>query len=231
MNQIPHKSRQNGFRSFTICGRSDWGFSLIELLVVIAIIAVLGSLILPALARSKEMARATHCSGNLRQIGIAAELYSQDTDQDLPGSAHGRLSWLASLQPYCTTNVYKCLNDRRNVRLYSYSLNDFLVTGLIPGLDFSSRLRIPSPSATMLMTEKADNYRGGDHFHFGDPFDGGYGPDQFDLQVAVRRHSASANYLYIDAHVERTPAHSVHAKLTNYGSRFIIPSGHLPKNR
>lgn len=59
-------------------------FTLIELLVVLAIIGVLASLLLPALARAKGLARSTACLSNLRQIGVALNLYVQDHDNRLP---------------------------------------------------------------------------------------------------------------------------------------------------
>ena len=58
------------------------GFSLIELLVVIAIIAVVSAILLPALSQSKQSAWRVECAGNLRQLGMATQMYWNENSQN-----------------------------------------------------------------------------------------------------------------------------------------------------
>jgi len=73
-------SPQSGHRLSSIDPRQ--AFTLVEMLVVIAIIAILAAMVLPALARGKATARRAACESNLRQLGLAAELYWGDNNGD-----------------------------------------------------------------------------------------------------------------------------------------------------
>lgn len=76
------------------------GFSLIELLVVIAIIAILASLLIPALGMAKAQAKRVACSSNLRQIGISWRIYLGDNDSRFPDAREIKQSLPGGYKPW-----------------------------------------------------------------------------------------------------------------------------------
>lgn len=90
------------------CDEDRRGFTLIELLVVIAIIAILAAILFPVFLSAKDMAKASKCSNNLKQLGTALQTYLQDNHERMPFQA----SWdepFDQFKPGVATNWAKAL--------------------------------------------------------------------------------------------------------------------------
>ena len=100
------QENQHSYRSLSgrTLRRRRAGFTLVELLVVIAIIAILAAILFPVFAQAREKARQTACLSNMRQMGLAVTMYTQDYDETFPLAAtltpQGFLNWHHLTDPY-----------------------------------------------------------------------------------------------------------------------------------
>lgn len=174
--------------------KGNAGFTLIELLVSIAIIGILASILLPVLSKTRELARRTLCTSNLKQIGMGINMYANDNNGEFPGYTDTTTSFdteLASLgelwaQQYIVDKkVFKCPSDTDVLEIDNLSL---------------------TPGTTINFTTNRCSYGYDDNHYSGD--------DPGVIIAADARGTSTANYLsdnhftkgqnvlYLNGHVE-----------------------------
>ncbi|MCP5518942.1 MAG: DUF1559 domain-containing protein [Verrucomicrobiales bacterium] len=191
------------------------GFTLIEMLVVIAVMAILAGMLLPALSRARDKARAVVCLNNLRQWGLATQLYATDHDDFLPpegspnpGDAATNVGWYIQLpavldlpryhaMPWRTNaalepgwSVWICPANRRRSNgrnLFHYCLNEHVNgTG-----DFNQPVRLaalPGPASLVWLFD-SKNLPAVGRWSF----------------VHTNLHGAGAQFTFLDGHARRFP--------------------------
>jgi prepilin-type processing-associated H-X9-DG protein len=161
-------------------------FTLMELLLVITLIATLAGLLLPAISRSKEVARGVACLSNLHQIGVSLQIYVQENNNRLPFMRDKNLQGTNDLpspdmvlsNQLGNLNVLRCPSDQQHVfetTGSSYSWNS-LLNG--EDADHLSAFGLAfAPHQIPLMFDK-------DKFH------------------SARGQKKEVNYLYADGHLK-----------------------------
>jgi prepilin-type N-terminal cleavage/methylation domain-containing protein/prepilin-type processing-associated H-X9-DG protein len=162
------------------------GFTLMELLLVIALVSTLAALMLPAVSRGREAGRSAACLSNLRQAGLALQLYTQDFNNRLPMMRDQSLTVTNELpgpdqvlSNYLgNTRVLRCPSDFRQV--FEKTRSSYSWNSLLNGQD-SDRLSL-----------------------LGMQFDPHQVPVLFDKEKfhAARGDAKGQNFLYADGHIK-----------------------------
>ncbi len=205
------------------------GFTLIELLVVIAIIAILAAILFPVFAQAREKARQTQCLSNIKQVGLAVLMYSNDWEECFPAAIYDRTTYPA----VCDVDAWWGMYANPFGSGYNDYLNNASFRGvLMPYVKNGSLFVCPSDAqsqkSTITNTVKrycdyllrASIYKAGHHGNYDNGY-GEFGNGQISAPVSTGVVSSPADYVML---FEVFPWHNLNTYTDNGRSDLWAPS-------
>jgi prepilin-type N-terminal cleavage/methylation domain-containing protein/prepilin-type processing-associated H-X9-DG protein len=204
-------------------------FTLIELLVVIAIIAILASLLLPALAKAKAKAQAVKCLSNEKQIGLGYLLYASDNSEYLPlaadPTAASPCQWFWEISRYIAkqTGSYSNLVAKDNVvacpsaklknavpssipgnEAYGGYGQNYYYLGYMEETDRKKTTQVTKPTETCMNGDGLDTDSGLNWWNYGYLYPPSTPALGHYCSALYVRHGKGGNYSWVDGHVSMT---------------------------